>query len=235
MPFLVFLVAPLAFRTPHQRDVLLVSLVALGAYLEPHSVFETTSWTRSSSRSTSSTPTTASTFSAGAVPSSTPSPTDSRSTRARSRVRSRWPHGAGVPASARRRRSASCAWSAASSVSSAPSGSASCSGPSSRCSPREACVATSWSWWSRSSLAIAVLAGSHTGPLDHRHAAHQRLGDRVGPQEPRRAAINMVEARPLFGFGWSRFTSHSTGLLRAGLRLPADGDQAGRAQHAALP
>jgi putative inorganic carbon (hco3(-)) transporter len=33
MPFLLFLVAPLAFRTPRQRGVLLGTLVALGAYL----------------------------------------------------------------------------------------------------------------------------------------------------------------------------------------------------------
>jgi O-antigen ligase len=42
MPFLLFLVAPLAFRTPRQRNVLLVTLVALGAYLGLTVLFETT-------------------------------------------------------------------------------------------------------------------------------------------------------------------------------------------------
>ena len=41
MPFLVFLVAPLAFRTPHQRRVLLATFVALGAYLGLTVLFET--------------------------------------------------------------------------------------------------------------------------------------------------------------------------------------------------
>jgi putative inorganic carbon (HCO3(-)) transporter len=42
MPFLLFLVAPLAFRTPRQRNVLLVTLVVLGAYLGLTVLFETT-------------------------------------------------------------------------------------------------------------------------------------------------------------------------------------------------
>jgi O-antigen ligase len=42
MPFLLFLVAPLAFQTPRQRNVLLVTLVALGAYLGLTVLFETT-------------------------------------------------------------------------------------------------------------------------------------------------------------------------------------------------
>ena len=41
MPFLLFLVAPLAFRTPRQRHVLLVTLVVLGAYLALTVLFET--------------------------------------------------------------------------------------------------------------------------------------------------------------------------------------------------
>jgi putative inorganic carbon (hco3(-)) transporter len=41
MPFLLFLVAPVAFRTPRQRHVLLVTLVVLGAYLALTVVFET--------------------------------------------------------------------------------------------------------------------------------------------------------------------------------------------------
>ena len=41
MPFLIFLVAPLAFRTPRQRHVLLGTLVALGAYLSLTTLFET--------------------------------------------------------------------------------------------------------------------------------------------------------------------------------------------------
>ena len=40
MPFLLFLVAPLAFRTPRQRHVLLVTLVVLGAYLALTVLFE---------------------------------------------------------------------------------------------------------------------------------------------------------------------------------------------------
>jgi putative inorganic carbon (hco3(-)) transporter len=40
MPFLAFLTAPLAFRTPEQRRVLLVALVALGAYLGLTTIFE---------------------------------------------------------------------------------------------------------------------------------------------------------------------------------------------------
>jgi putative inorganic carbon (HCO3(-)) transporter len=40
MPFLAFLTAPLAFRTPEQRRVLLVALVALGAYLGLTTLFE---------------------------------------------------------------------------------------------------------------------------------------------------------------------------------------------------
>jgi O-antigen ligase len=39
MPFILFLVAPLAFRTPAQRRVLLATLVALGAYLSLTVVF----------------------------------------------------------------------------------------------------------------------------------------------------------------------------------------------------
>jgi O-antigen ligase len=41
MPFLLFLTAPLAFRTQRQRHVLLVAFVALGAYLGLTVVFET--------------------------------------------------------------------------------------------------------------------------------------------------------------------------------------------------
>jgi O-antigen ligase len=41
MPFLVFLVAPVAFRTQAQRGVLLASFVALGAYLGLTTLFET--------------------------------------------------------------------------------------------------------------------------------------------------------------------------------------------------
>jgi O-antigen ligase len=41
MPFLLFLVAPLAFRTPRQRNVLLITLVLLGAYLGLTVLFET--------------------------------------------------------------------------------------------------------------------------------------------------------------------------------------------------
>jgi O-antigen ligase len=42
MPFLLFLVAPIAFRTQRQRNALLVTLVALGAYLSLTVLFETT-------------------------------------------------------------------------------------------------------------------------------------------------------------------------------------------------
>jgi putative inorganic carbon (hco3(-)) transporter len=41
MPFLLFLVAPLAFATPRQRQVLLVTFVALAAYLGLTTLFET--------------------------------------------------------------------------------------------------------------------------------------------------------------------------------------------------
>jgi O-antigen ligase len=41
LPFLIFLVAPVAFRTPHQRRVLLGTFVALGAYLGLTTLFET--------------------------------------------------------------------------------------------------------------------------------------------------------------------------------------------------
>ena len=41
MPFLLFLTAPLAFRTQRQRQVLLVTFVTLGAYLGLTVVFET--------------------------------------------------------------------------------------------------------------------------------------------------------------------------------------------------
>jgi putative inorganic carbon (HCO3(-)) transporter len=41
MPFLLFLTAPLAFRLPHQRRALLVAFVALGAYLGVTVVLET--------------------------------------------------------------------------------------------------------------------------------------------------------------------------------------------------
>ena len=41
MPFLLFLVAPLAFATPRQRELLLVTFVALGAYLSLTTIFET--------------------------------------------------------------------------------------------------------------------------------------------------------------------------------------------------
>ena len=41
LPFLIFLVAPLVFRTPRQRRVLLGTLVALGAYLGLTVLFET--------------------------------------------------------------------------------------------------------------------------------------------------------------------------------------------------
>ena len=43
----------------------------------------------------------------------------------------------------------------------------------------------------------------------------------------------MVEARPLFGFGWARFTKRQHGLLPAGVRLPADRDEGRRPQHGA--
>jgi O-antigen ligase len=41
MPFLVFLIAPLAFATPRQRQVLLATFVALAAYLGLTTLFET--------------------------------------------------------------------------------------------------------------------------------------------------------------------------------------------------
>jgi putative inorganic carbon (hco3(-)) transporter len=41
MPFLLFLIAPLAFATPRQREVLLVTFVALGVYLSLTTIFET--------------------------------------------------------------------------------------------------------------------------------------------------------------------------------------------------
>lgn len=41
MPFLLFLVAPLAFAKPHQREVLLLTFVVLGAYLALVTIFET--------------------------------------------------------------------------------------------------------------------------------------------------------------------------------------------------
>jgi O-antigen ligase len=41
MPFLLFLVAPLAFATPRQRELLLLTFVALGAYLSLVTIFET--------------------------------------------------------------------------------------------------------------------------------------------------------------------------------------------------
>jgi O-antigen ligase len=40
MPFLLFLVAPVVYRTPRQRRLLLGTLVALGAYLGPTVIFE---------------------------------------------------------------------------------------------------------------------------------------------------------------------------------------------------
>ena len=41
LPFLVFAVAPIAFRTREQRNVLLAALIGLGAYLSVTAVFET--------------------------------------------------------------------------------------------------------------------------------------------------------------------------------------------------
>lgn len=41
MPFLLFLVAPLAFATPRHRELLLVTFVVLGAYLALVTIFET--------------------------------------------------------------------------------------------------------------------------------------------------------------------------------------------------
>ncbi len=41
MPFLLFLVAPLAFAKPHQREVLLFTFVVLGTYLALVTIFET--------------------------------------------------------------------------------------------------------------------------------------------------------------------------------------------------
>jgi O-antigen ligase len=41
LPFLLFLLAPVAFRTTRQREILLASMVALGAYLGLTSLFET--------------------------------------------------------------------------------------------------------------------------------------------------------------------------------------------------
>jgi putative inorganic carbon (HCO3(-)) transporter len=41
MPFLLFLVAPLAFATPRQRELLLITFVALGVYLSLTTIFET--------------------------------------------------------------------------------------------------------------------------------------------------------------------------------------------------
>ena len=40
MPFLVFLVAPVAFRTDHQRTILLATLIVTGAYLGLTALFE---------------------------------------------------------------------------------------------------------------------------------------------------------------------------------------------------
>lgn len=41
LPFLLFAVAPIAFRTPKQRKVLLVALIGLGGYLSLTAIFET--------------------------------------------------------------------------------------------------------------------------------------------------------------------------------------------------
>jgi putative inorganic carbon (HCO3(-)) transporter len=42
-----------------------------------------------------------------------------------------------------------------------------------------------------------------------------------------RAAVNMVEAKPLFGFGWSRFTSHSQDYFQQAFDYPLTATNAG--------
>ena len=147
MPFLLFLVAPVAFRTPRQRHVLLVTLVVLGAYLALTVLFETTR------------------LDAFVFPKYILDPNYGiHVQRGRGPFVDAVANGLALYTCAvacaiafaswrrgccarSRRRSASCASSAASSASSGRSGSASCSEPASRCSRPAACAATSCPWW----------------------------------------------------------------------------------------
>ena len=219
---------PLAFRTERQRHVLLGTLVALGAYLGLTVAVRDAGAGRSRlpevhPRSGLRHPSRR----AAGVRSSTPWRTGSRSTCAP------WPAPSPPRRGAARRcerspwRSACCALSARSSAWSAPSGSAPCSGRESRCSRRAACAATSptssSSSASRSSRRWRVIPGLSES-VSQRANEQGTIWDR---KNLARAAANMVEAKPLLGFGWSRFAQDSADYFEQSPDYPLTATSAG--------
>jgi putative inorganic carbon (HCO3(-)) transporter len=227
MPFLVFLIAPLAFRTPYQRAVLLVSFVALGTYLSLTVVFETAG------------------LDALVFPKYILDPNYGIHVH-----RGRGPF---VDAVADGLALYTCAVACAIAVASWQSGRA----RAVAAGVGVLCVVGSFlslerSVWIGVVLGTVVAILATRGLRRHlvvvvivvsvaigaslllipglSQNVHQRANDSGTVWDRKnlaRAGINMVEAKPLFGFGWSRFTSDSTDYFEQAFDYPLTATQAG--------
>ena len=227
MPFLVFLIAPLAFRTPHQRRVLLAAFVALGAYLSLTVVFETAK------------------LDALVFPKYILDPNYGIHVH-----RGRGPF---VDAVANGLALYTCAVACAIAIGSWQSVRA----RALRLVVGVLCVVGSFlslerSVWIgvvlgtivamlatrglRRHLVVVVIAGAVAIAVSLllipglSQSVQQRANDSATVWDRKnlaRAGINMVEARPLFGFGWSRFSSYSADYFQQAFDYPLTATQAG--------
>ena len=229
MPFLLFLVAPLAFRTQRQRQVLLVDTRRARRIPRPDRALRDGEARRARLPEVHPRPHYGIHVHRGRGPF-----VDAVAnglalyTRARSPAPSPLRRGAiGVAAHAGRRGRRAVPGRHASSASSARSGSASCSGPASRCSRRAACAATSCPVAVAAAVAIVAALVVDPGPVGKRHARGQPTGDALGPQEPRPGGHQHGRGKAALRLRLEPLHARQRGLLPAGVRLPADGDEAG--------
>jgi putative inorganic carbon (HCO3(-)) transporter len=227
MPFLVFLVAPLAFRTPQERRVLLVTFVALGAYLGLTTLFETVK------------------LDALVLPKYILDPKYGiHSGRGRGPFVDAVANGLALYTCAVTCAIAATTWRGRGARSLAGTVGLLCVVGTFLCLERSVwigaalgtCVALLATPRTRRALvpitAVAALAIAAALVLIPGLSAHvtQRKNDKATLWDRKnlaRAAVNMVETKPLFGFGWARFTKDSTDYFQQAFDYPLTATKAG--------
>jgi putative inorganic carbon (HCO3(-)) transporter len=227
MPFVLFLVAPLAFRTAQERRVLLVTFVALGAYLGLTTLFETVK------------------LDALVFPKYILDPKYGiHSGRGRGPFADAVANGLALYTCAVMCAIAVTAWRQPRARAAAVAVGLLCIVGTFLCLERSVwigavlgtCVAMLATPRTRRALvpvavagAIAIAAALVLIPGLSAHVT-RRTNDKSTLWDRKnlaRAALNMVEARPLFGFGWSRFTRDSADYFQQAFDYPLTATKAG--------
>jgi O-antigen ligase len=227
MPFLLFLVAPVVFRTAHQRRVLLGTLVALGSYLAPTVIFEMAG------------------LDALVFPKYIVDPTYGiHVERGRGAFADAVANGLALYACAVACGIAAATWRSWAARAYAATVGLLCIVGAFLSLERSvwigAVFGTSLAMLAtrglRRYLAIVLVAGAAAigaalvtvpGLYDTVHTRVTERGILWDRKNLARAAINMVEAKPLFGFGWSRFTSDSADYFHQSFDYPLTATHAG--------